>query len=202
VGSRLQTGRGDSVLFCALYGKTRGKNAILGLGFFRDRMLCRVSFPDAFRAGFGVFSGVDMSAMDAGARGVRACATVAAGLRADTGWLNGAARIVTYEPGNGTRYTVVFTRVRTTAEERFDLHFSLPDAFVVVSWLVEGKSMILVDGPFENDLHWSYVQEKLRCTAPTAVVLAELFAHVLPGRKAVTSEEWLEQMENRGKEHG
>lgn len=129
---------------------------------------------------------------------VRTRATVGECLVADSGWHKGF-RLVDYQPGNGTRYVVAFQRV-PFADSSSDSgvavleRVGLPLEVAIVSWIHEGKCMALdLDG---GVLHWSYVQEKLRCNEPSAVVLAELFAFVL-GRTAMTSQQWLQAKETR-----
>ena len=126
---------------------------------------------------------------------VRTRATVAEGILADTQW-QGGFRMVDYQPGNGTRYVIAFQRVPNNDEtSAIQQRAGLPENAVIVSWLFEHKCMPLsLDADF---LHWSYVQEKLRCSTPTAVVLAELFAFVLPERIAMTSEQWTQSQEKR-----
>lgn len=123
---------------------------------------------------------------------VRTRATVAECLLADTGWKDGF-RLVNYQPGNGTKYVVAFQKV--SLSHAHSMHFGVPSEMAIVSWLYEQKCMVL---SLEVDfLHWSYVQEKLRCSVPTAVVLAELFAFVLPERIAMTSEQWTQSQEQK-----
>jgi len=126
--------------------------------------------------------------------GLRTVATVARGIRIDTHWAGGQqVRVVSYEPGNGTRYTLIFARGGEMLENTRE-HLGLPEEWVSIVWLYEGKGIVLA----ENDgfLHWSYVREKLHCSVPTAVVLAEVFAFVL-GRSAMTCEEWAAKEEQR-----
>jgi hypothetical protein len=88
--------------------------------------------------------------------------------------------VIEYQPGNGTRYAIVFTRV-------CDSPRYLGGPCWVISWPESSKSMYLRDGTGEL-LHWRYVVEKMNICKGDAVPIAELIARVT-GRTAISSEE-------------
>ncbi len=71
---------------------------------------------------------------------------------------------VDYQPGNGTKYEVLFI-------ENPKAKSLLPFTAVVVNF----RSTMQLMGGW---VHYSYVQEKLRCSQGDAEPLALLFAHV------------------------
>lgn len=91
-------------------------------------------------------------------------------------------RVVEYQPGNGTRYVLVITRVATptsckevrnvlgTGDER--------DTFLVAK-LNAGQGTAMLVGGIDHFLHYGLVQEKLRVGISDAVVLAELLGNLL-----------------------
>ncbi len=82
----------------------------------------------------------------------------------------GPVRFIEYQPGNGTRYTLVFSRLLMTMHRTgYEEHAT------VVSWLQTGRCMVLAPTGYIAE---SYVAEKLDCREGDALVLAELFAHV------------------------
>lgn len=92
---------------------------------------------------------------------------------------DGSVIVVVYQPGNGTRYTVVFTDLR-----------NLSNPFLGVGqWLVNVLGVGAMQSYSNGYLAYDYVQEKLRCGVADAVVLAELIGREL-GRKYVTCEEY------------
>lgn len=91
---------------------------------------------------------------------------VRSGIRSDTG--ESVARVIAYEPGNGTRYVVVLTRlpVSTLADDALG---GEPEYLV---WVKNyGRSMVLERGEPVEHLD---VMRALGCSVFDAVVLAEL----------------------------
>lgn len=90
--------------------------------------------------------------------------------------------VVNYQPGNGSRYTIVVTRI-THPKACKVLNFS--DSAVVVNVLGMGSMVIATHGY----LTYGYVQQKLKCSLSDAIVLAEVIGH-LTGREAMSCEEY------------
>ena len=99
-------------------------------------------------------------------------ASVAARLKHDA--VSEGIRVVDYQPGNGYRYLVA---VATLPQEESWIPQS-----VLVSWLYESACMVV---QADGELHWRYVQEKMKCTESDARVLTELIAYLVPGRDAI-----------------
>jgi len=94
------------------------------------------------------------------------------------------SELVEYQPGNGTRYLLLITSVRTIegAEAKLGLQYNS----VIVTDMLHSRTMVLAP---EGFLHWQYVKEKMELRSiPDAVVLAELLGHIT-GREAISSEE-------------
>jgi hypothetical protein len=100
-----------------------------------------------------------------------------------------------YQPGNGTRYALLFTRLDAT---------KLPEACEgtlgpgrsgwMITWVTKGKTMILSDtGRF---VHYNYIAEKLDVGVADAICLAEFIGHVL-GRPSTRSEEFAPELPAR-----
>jgi len=86
------------------------------------------------------------------------------------------ARLVEYQPGNGTRYILLVNRVEGPSGARELL--SLPDVGGwIISRLIGHQTSVLVHSA-GGTMHWSYVMEKFRCGRADAVVLAELIGHL------------------------
>ena len=118
---------------------------------------------------------------------VRTKATVEEGIVTREG-LEGRL-VVSYTPGNGTKYDLMFTELSGFSELTKDL-MGVPEKCWLVTVLNHDPrpSIILSDsGQF---LHWTYVQEKLGLREPDAVVVTELIGHIT-GRPYATSEEVL-----------
>jgi hypothetical protein len=124
---------------------------------------------------------------------IRTKATVQEGIVLDqeTGYFH-YTRVVEYQPGNGTRYVLVITRVATptsraevrdvfgTGDER--------DTFLVVK-LNAGQGTAMLVGGVDHFLHFNSVQEKLGVGLSDAVVLAELIGTLL-NMKHLTCEQF------------
>jgi len=89
-----------------------------------------------------------------------------------------ATMFVEYQPGNGTRYPLLFTRLDLGPNALPNLGFSqIEEAGVVlVSWFngATARSHAFRD---EGFLHWTYVAEKFGTSPSDAKVLAEVIAH-------------------------
>jgi hypothetical protein len=134
--------------------------------------------------------------------------TVADGIVSSESNADDSMRVVDYQPGNGTRYVVLFgfisrpdppadaTNVgngvlRSTALPvkalellgRSDAHEAVKKRLVQVTLFRGGSGRSLIVGGTEL-VHWVYVKEKLGVPEPDAVVLAELIGQVC----------WLEAM--------
>lgn len=104
----------------------------------------------------------------------------------------GKVRIVEYQPGNGTRYVLVITRVAepaTSPEKRDKLGTGGEVATYLVAKLNAGAGTAMLVGGVKHFLHYSSVQEKLKVGISDAVVLAELIGTLL-GMPYMTCEEF------------
>jgi hypothetical protein len=97
----------------------------------------------------------------------------------------GVVRVVDYQPGNGTRYTLIITRVHESQALGI-LGFPEDEGCYHVYLMGVGTLLLSPYGL----LHWNYVREKLHCGVADAVVLAEFLGHLL-GRPHVTCEQYL-----------
>jgi len=101
-------------------------------------------------------------------------------------------RIVEYQPGNGTRYMLVITRVAEPASSS-ELRNALGTGDQRDTYLVAkvngGFGTAMLVGGVHHLLHYSSVQEKLGVGLSDAVVLAELIGNLL-NLKHVTCEEF------------
>lgn len=100
---------------------------------------------------------------------VRTKPTVKAGISKDSRW-TGGARFIQYEPGNGTRYDVLFTKMPGSRKHLYR-------DFIVASFLNHRKPSFLLP-PWEGVLHWRYFSEKTGFGEADAKALTELVAHV------------------------
>jgi hypothetical protein len=97
---------------------------------------------------------------------------------------------VDYQPGNGTAYKFFLTRVEGSSSFGRWLGFGESSGWIV-SWVPDQSQSfrnihIVANGYFLDPY---FVQSKLGCGISDAVVLAEVFAHLM-GRSAMTSEEF------------
>ena len=78
---------------------------------------------------------------------------------------------IEYQPGNGSRYCLVITKLDPLGDE-FLQSIGRQGKTWVLTWLAgsKGKSMTFGDGL----LHFNYVQEKLDCSRSDAIVIAEI----------------------------
>jgi len=98
---------------------------------------------------------------------------------------HGDVELMVYEPGNGTRYTLVFSRL-IDHEECGTVGWQ-DCSTIVTLWpgTIRSAAMVVADEP-GNMLHWRYVAEKLRLGFPDAVAVAEILGHHL-GRSFVSA---------------
>jgi hypothetical protein len=110
-------------------------------------------------------------------------------------------RVVSYEPGNGTRYVLVISQMGSTSTWASGTapHISpkaLTNALGVPagSWLVwcNNYNRALALAADSDVVHYSYVREKLGCCIIDAVVLGELIGHLL-GIRHVTVDEYVQE---------
>lgn len=97
------------------------------------------------------------------------------------GSCNVPVRYVIAEPGNGTRYSLVFTDLKGSDEVG-------EQGGWLVTWInsLDLKAMVVTDnGGF---LDWRYVMKKMRASIADAVCLAEIIGHCT-GREYETCEE-------------
>jgi hypothetical protein len=106
--------------------------------------------------------------------------TVRHGIKQDT--TDGNLRLVEYHPGNGSRYTIVLTKLPDRMCTKLGLQ-SGSFHISIVGGVGLGSSMTL--GP-SGYLSVSYVAEKLKLSEPDASVLTELFGY-LTGRKTANA---------------
>jgi hypothetical protein len=91
----------------------------------------------------------------------------------------GDQKFVDWQPGNGTRYALLFLRVdpRVKKDESNDWQ---------ITWLTKRKTMFVSD---QSHVHFSYVQEKLDAGISDAICLAEAIGHIL-GLSSTTCEDF------------
>lgn len=94
---------------------------------------------------------------------------------------------VSYEPGNGTRYILLFTKLDGFSEGVGDLIGVGPKCWVVTYLNRDPRPSALISDNGQL-LHWSYVGKKLQLRTPDAVVVAELIGHIT-GRPYITGDE-------------
>jgi hypothetical protein len=115
---------------------------------------------------------------------LRTKCSIEAGIVTDLpkGSVIGPVRFVDYQPGNGTRYNLVFTNINGTDEVGNNNGW-------LVTWLNSHdlKAMVVTDSG--QLLHFSYVMEKMRACASDAVCLAEIIGYCT-GRSYITCEEF------------
>lgn len=92
----------------------------------------------------------------------------------------GDQKAVDWQPGNGTRYALLFVELRDEIAG-FDACNSWQ-----VTWLTHGKTMFISSA---SHVHYSYVQEKLGCGAADAICIAEAIGHIL-GLTSTKSEDF------------
>lgn len=104
----------------------------------------------------------------------RTKATVGAGIVEDRP-LGSAGRLINYQPGNGTRYILLFNQVPAgAASETLGL---MGEPGWVVTWIHHRSRSHLVYSQ-RGFLHWSDAQEWFKTSKSDAVVLAEIIGHV------------------------
>jgi len=91
----------------------------------------------------------------------------------------GDQKFVDWQPGNGTRYALLFVRLdpQVQIEESGDWQ---------VTWLTKLRTMFIGQNSF---VHYNYVKEKMHCGSADAICIAEAIGHVL-GFNSTTSEQF------------
>jgi len=97
---------------------------------------------------------------------------------------DGSVRLIAYEPGNGTRYSVVLACLESLKKAEYVLGGS-----ILIHVTNFGRGFILPEGK----IHHHFVQEKLRCSIFDAVVLAELLGYLLE-TDCTTMEQFVQEM--------
>ena len=95
--------------------------------------------------------------------------------------ISAPVRLVSYSPGNGTKYDLIFTNITGMA--------CVGDqGGWLVTWInsYDLKAMVVTD--HGGLLHWQYVMDKMRVSISDAVCLAEIIGHCT-GRTYITCEE-------------
>jgi len=101
--------------------------------------------------------------------------------------VSGACTFVSYCPGNGTKYDLMFTELTSFSDGAKDLMGVSEKCWLVTSLNQEPRPSALITNNGQL-LHWAYVGEKLGLRTPDAVVVAELIGHIT-GRPYITGEE-------------
>jgi hypothetical protein len=92
----------------------------------------------------------------------------------------GGQKCVDWQPGNGTRYALLFV-------ELFGEMAGFDEANSwQITWLSKRKTMFISAASL---VHYSYVQEKLECGTSDAICIAEAIGHIL-GVQSTTCEEF------------
>lgn len=86
---------------------------------------------------------------------------------------------VDWQPGNGTRYALLFVKLGKLA--KFDECGDWQ-----VTWVTKRKTMFVRETSL---VHYSYVQEKLECGISDAICIAEAIGHIL-GIESTTCEDF------------
>lgn len=97
----------------------------------------------------------------------------------------GKSRVLNYQPGNGTRYLLVFTPISAGSEAGALLGLMDEEGWVV-TW-ISHRSHTLVCSQ-KALLHWSDVALGFQTTKSDAVVLAEVIGHVTSIRASTLEE--------------
>jgi hypothetical protein len=102
----------------------------------------------------------------------------------DTDSTKGGRQVVEYQPGNGTRYVLVITKVTNRGSVDSEARDILGTGDATDTYLVtrlrgdQGHSMLV--GGIEHSIHYKAVQTKLGCGLMSdAVVVAELIGYLL-----------------------
>lgn len=103
-------------------------------------------------------------------------------------------RLVVYEPGDGTRYVVLFNRIDFHPDVH--THMGAPEVASLVTLVNFGRRSMIV-GHGQGYLAPRYVEEKLGFGLPSAVTMAELIARYTD-RDALTPEEAEARYERQG----
>jgi hypothetical protein len=91
-------------------------------------------------------------------------------------------QVIEYQPGNGTKYVLVITRITEPAspsELRDRLGTGGERDTYLVAKVNGGYGTAVLLGGVNHYLHFNTIQEKLGCSISDAVVLAELLGQLL-----------------------
>ena len=108
--------------------------------------------------------------------------------------VQGSSTLISYCPGNGTKYLILITDVSHLGPESKDFMGLGSRGW---GWLVTHvghtpmTSMVVIDNGAL--LHWEYVREKLSVSISDAVVLAELIGFVT-NRSYISSDDFLKSV--------
>lgn len=103
-------------------------------------------------------------------------------------------RYVEYEPGNGTKYRLLFTNISGVKLEEVKERRGVRSGWVVTN-LSSMRSIIVTDT--NEPLHFNYVTEQFKCGLADGICLAEIIGHCTQ-RSYYTSEEALHQLQMTG----
>lgn len=81
----------------------------------------------------------------------------------------GNQKFVDWQPGNGTRYALLFVQIdpQVKSDEANDWQ---------ITWLTKRRTMFISD---QSHVHFTYVAEKMGANTADAICLAEAIGHVL-----------------------
>ena len=121
---------------------------------------------------------------------VRTLPTVEAGIKCKEE--KGTCKFVSYCPGNGTKYDLMFTDLTSFSESTKDL-MGVPEKGWLVTVLNQDPRPSALISDNGQLLHWTYVGEKLGFRTPDAIVVTELIGHIT-GRSYITGEEVMNEL--------
>jgi hypothetical protein len=100
----------------------------------------------------------------------------------------GGVRLVDYQPGNGTRYGVVLTHVGApfTAEHRERAGLFGGSQTILTMPLLNRCAVL----PASGTIDYPMLMSRMGCTESTAVIVAELVAHLLGRKPLITYAAW------------
>ena len=121
---------------------------------------------------------------------IRTKATVRDGIVLDR-LMEGETRVVEYQPGNGSRYVLVITKVArptSTSKLRGALGTGDERDTYLVAKINAGHGAAMLVGGVDHFLHYGTVAEKLKVGLSDGVVLAELLGGLLGLRHLTCAE--------------
>jgi hypothetical protein len=102
---------------------------------------------------------------------------------------HGGTRLIEYQPGNGTRYVVLFQSTSAWSQEALD-RLGWQEGTVLISVLNFQQPLSPYPAAPHGFIHFAYLRDKMKLgNDADARVLAELIAHVVPGRQAESAAE-------------